>query len=327
MPERVLIVAPNWLGDAVMALPAIADVRRALPGARLAIAARRSVADLFRLAAGIDEVVTLRADGRWWRRRAFAQDVAALAAMRADTALLLPNSFNAAWLVKRAGVGERWGYAADVRSRLLTRAVPRPRVACHQGEYYQQLVAALGQRVDLGVDVGDGHVAHVAAAVVGSRERRTSFDRAVGLDAEAGVARAAAGPVSLLDVGSAPSMFVRAEVADVVSRLHQHAQLHAVLGADAINREHQEIIVTQRFPDMDQAGKPEPLKKPIAFKAEWELRFGPGNRFRVFYKPEGEESGLLGLPIAASPIVSSAAVSLPPSGRRIGPSVVAQSSA
>ena len=37
--ERVLVIAPNWLGDAVMALPAIADVRRQFAGARLVVAA------------------------------------------------------------------------------------------------------------------------------------------------------------------------------------------------------------------------------------------------------------------------------------------------
>ena len=36
-----------------------------------------------------------------------------------------------------------------------------------------------------------------------------------------------------------------------------------------------------------------PLKKPMAFKAEWELRFGPKNRFRVFYAVKGEEVILL----------------------------------
>jgi len=35
------------------------------------------------------------------------------------------------------------------------------------------------------------------------------------------------------------------------------------------------------------------LKKPTAFKAEWELRFGPGNRFRGFYAVKGEEVILL----------------------------------
>ena len=51
---RILVLAPNWLGDAVMALPAIADVRRRFPAAQLVVAARASVAALFELAPGLD---------------------------------------------------------------------------------------------------------------------------------------------------------------------------------------------------------------------------------------------------------------------------------
>ena len=51
--KRLLVVAPNWLGDAVMALPAIADVRRGVPGAAIDVAARPSVAPMFTLVDGI----------------------------------------------------------------------------------------------------------------------------------------------------------------------------------------------------------------------------------------------------------------------------------
>jgi heptosyltransferase II len=138
---RVLVVAPNWLGDAVLALPAIAAVRAAHSQAHVAVAARRSVADLFKLVRDVDAVLPLQSDARWWRRRAFRADVEALRGF--DAALLLPNSFQSAWLVKAAGAAERWGYASDARGRLLTRAVPRVRGG-HQAEYYQRLVAALG---------------------------------------------------------------------------------------------------------------------------------------------------------------------------------------
>ncbi len=78
-PRRLLILAPNWLGDAVMALPAIADLRRAFPLASLVVAARASVAAVFDLATGIDEVVTLAWHGKRGSRSAFRADVAAAA--------------------------------------------------------------------------------------------------------------------------------------------------------------------------------------------------------------------------------------------------------
>jgi heptosyltransferase-2 len=143
MPDRVLVVAPNWLGDAVMALPAIADVRQQYASARLLVAARASVAPLFAMVPGVDEVLTLRGSGAL-HRAARIVDVEVVRAARPDVAILLPNSFAAAWLTTRAGVRERWGYARDVRRFLLTRAVQRPSRSVHQGAYYQHLVRELG---------------------------------------------------------------------------------------------------------------------------------------------------------------------------------------
>jgi heptosyltransferase-2 len=130
---RLVVVSPNWLGDAVMALPAIADVRRALPDAEIVVAARAPVAPIFTLASDVSRVVTL--DRR--------TDVQKLRECSADAALLLPNSFHAALGVWRAGVAERWGYDADWRGRLLTKAVVQPGRG-HQVGYYQYLTHALG---------------------------------------------------------------------------------------------------------------------------------------------------------------------------------------
>jgi heptosyltransferase-2 len=143
-PITILISAPNWLGDAVMALPAIADVRRHLPSGRLVIAARPAVADLFRMVPGVDDIVSLPWKGRWWKRSALRADAVAIGSIGADVAILLPNSFAAAWLVRRAAIPERWGYATDMRRPLLSRAVHRPRRSMHQGAYYQHLTNALG---------------------------------------------------------------------------------------------------------------------------------------------------------------------------------------
>jgi heptosyltransferase-2 len=141
--DHLVILAPNWLGDAVMSLPAIADVRRAARGARITVAARPSVAPLFTLVPEVDETIELT-------RRASIGDVgswrgigAELADRRFEAALLLPNSIHSALVAKRAGIPERWGYRAPLRAGLLTRAIPRA-PAVHQVEYYQQLVSALG---------------------------------------------------------------------------------------------------------------------------------------------------------------------------------------
>ena len=125
--KRLLIVAPNWLGDAVMALPAIADLRRAMPDAAITVAARPSIAPLFALVPECNGVGSLVPDP----------------VTTYDATLLLPNSFHSAWTAYRAQIPERWGFRTDWRGRLLTRAVAAPS-GVHQVEYYQLLVRALG---------------------------------------------------------------------------------------------------------------------------------------------------------------------------------------
>jgi heptosyltransferase II len=142
--ERLLVVSPNWLGDAVMALPAIGDLHRHLPRARLIVAARRAIAGLFMMSPIVDEVVVMEWSGRLWARRSRRADIATLRALRADASVLLPNSFASAWLVHRAGIPERWGYATDMRQRLLSRSIRRPAIRVHQAEYYRRLVKDLG---------------------------------------------------------------------------------------------------------------------------------------------------------------------------------------
>jgi heptosyltransferase II len=143
MPSRTVVVAPNWLGDAVMALPAIAALRAQWPDAALVVAGRASTVTLFSMVPGVDEVVRLDSRGGFIGAISWAEDAATLRSTRADVAVLLPNSFRSAWAAQRAGIPERWGYAADLRRPLLTRAVPRARGRFHHAEYYTRLVAAL----------------------------------------------------------------------------------------------------------------------------------------------------------------------------------------
>jgi len=141
--KRLVILAPNWLGDAVMALPAIADVRRQSPSVSITVAARPAVAPLFQLVPAVNDTIVLPGavairDVSTWRLLG-----AELADHQFDTALLFPNSLHSALIAFRAGIGERWGYRAGWRGGLLTRAIRRTR-GLHQVEYYQRLVGALG---------------------------------------------------------------------------------------------------------------------------------------------------------------------------------------
>jgi heptosyltransferase-2 len=141
-PERLVVIAPNWLGDAVMTLPLINDIHREWAETHLTIAARASVAPLYQMVDAVDDVIVLQ--GRGGLSAIKSVDVNARALSGFDAALVLPNSFLSAWVVARARIAERWGFRADWRGRLLTRAFPRPPRHVHQAEYYQTLAAELG---------------------------------------------------------------------------------------------------------------------------------------------------------------------------------------
>ena len=126
---------PNWLGDAVMAIPAVQAVRTAFPGTWLALAALPSIAPIFEetTAAQPQQVIAVEKPN----------ETARLRDGKFDAALLLTNSFRTAWTASRS-IADRWGYAAAGRGVLLTRRVSRPRPAVHQSEYYLELVRRLG---------------------------------------------------------------------------------------------------------------------------------------------------------------------------------------
>ena len=136
-PQRLVIRAPNWLGDAVMSLPALAAVRAALPETHITIAAIPSVAPLFHeeTSAHPNDVQTLPDRSR---------ELQILREGKFDAGLLLTNSFRTAWVMRRARIAERWGFAANARGIMLTRRVSRPRARVHQSVYYSALVEALG---------------------------------------------------------------------------------------------------------------------------------------------------------------------------------------
>ena len=137
--RRMVVRMPNWLGDAVMALPALAGLRHAYPDAFITAAAAASVAPIFEEPTAFAPqqivVVDRSSESRVLRSGGFDVDV------------LLTNSFRTAWAARRAAVPERWGYAAGARRILLTRAVARPAKEIHQSEYSLELVRRLGIEV------------------------------------------------------------------------------------------------------------------------------------------------------------------------------------
>jgi len=128
-----LVIAPNWLGDAVMAIPFFRALKRAHPADSLGVLAPRGPAAVFRAEGSADTILI---------RSSLLADVAAIRRGGFDEAWLLPNSFRAGLLSFLGGVPERIGYATDRRRPLLTTALPPPTATGHQLRDYDALLRA-----------------------------------------------------------------------------------------------------------------------------------------------------------------------------------------
>jgi heptosyltransferase-2 len=133
--RNLLVRATNWVGDAVMSIPALRALREAHPDARITILGRPWVADLYGREPFCDEAIA-------WRGYSL-EAVRELRARGFDAALLLQNAFGAAAVAKLAGIPRRIGYDRDARGWMLTDAirVPRPgEIPPHESYYYLELL-------------------------------------------------------------------------------------------------------------------------------------------------------------------------------------------
>ena len=144
---KILAVATNWVGDAVLSLAALRALRARYPEAHITLLARPWVADVYRRESFPNRI--LPAPAKWRERIAQARS---LRAERFDTALLLPNSFASALVARLAGILKRIGYDRDGRGFLLTQAIPVPKpgeIPVHESFYYLELLRRSGMIAEL----------------------------------------------------------------------------------------------------------------------------------------------------------------------------------
>jgi len=195
---RMLIRATNWVGDAILALPALRAVRAKFPHAHIALLARPYLADIYRAQGVSDEPIAYDPAGehRGWKGR--ERLVRELRARRFDIALLLPNSFDAAWLAWRSGIPERIGYARDGRSPLLTKAIPVPKpgeIPPHEKFYYLELLVRAGwsdklsDPTHIALEVPDADRQRAEQTLLAAGARPAALRVAVGAGASYGAAK------------------------------------------------------------------------------------------------------------------------------------------
>jgi heptosyltransferase-2 len=140
---KIAVRAPNWIGDAVLSLPALASLKANDPRSEVWVIAHDWVKDLFATGTPAAGVIALGSDRSLRGLRASAR---MLREEKFDAGLLLTGSFGSALLFSMARIPERWGYRGDGRGWLLTRGVTVAEDApvVHQAEYYLRLVRGLG---------------------------------------------------------------------------------------------------------------------------------------------------------------------------------------
>jgi heptosyltransferase-2 len=139
--KRIVVRGTNWVGDAVMTVPALRELRNLFPNAHITLATRAWAEGLFAGADFLDELQVHEGSGlrsvvhqvRQWQKGSF------------DLAVLFPNSLEAALVASLARVGFRIGYATDGRQRLLSHplSLPEWRSSTHEVFYYLNIIAQL----------------------------------------------------------------------------------------------------------------------------------------------------------------------------------------
>jgi heptosyltransferase-2 len=149
--NRILIRATNWVGDAVMTLPALEAVRENFPSASITVLARPWVAPVFENHPAVNNILIYnRHDGFKKNIAEFLHIAGIIRKNRYDLAVLFQNAFEAALLAYMGRVTYRLGFDSDGRGFLLNHGIKRVRgiFEVHQVEYYLSILKAAGLKAE-----------------------------------------------------------------------------------------------------------------------------------------------------------------------------------
>ncbi|KUG23457.1 adp-heptose--lipooligosaccharide heptosyltransferase ii [hydrocarbon metagenome] len=142
--DKILIRGTNWIGDAIMTLPAVDSIRATYPRAHIAVLVKPWVADIYKLFSSLDEIIIY--ENRFDNPAGVFQLAQKLKQKKFDLAILLQNAIEAAIIALAARIPLRAGYDSDARGLLLTHRVKLTDEIkkVHQTDYYLEMVKALG---------------------------------------------------------------------------------------------------------------------------------------------------------------------------------------
>jgi len=174
--KSILVFAPNWVGDAVMATPAIRALHQRFPEARLTVGARSPICAMLSGLPFVHDFLPLDAYKGFGASSRFRRTCLARGF---DGAVVFPHSFRGAWMARLSGAPRRLGYGRNGRAWLLSDAPPpyqengRP-TPIYMASEYLDLVAQWGC-----VDDGAGLELHADADEVAIVQARLHPTRPV----------------------------------------------------------------------------------------------------------------------------------------------------
>lgn len=140
---KIVVRAPNWIGDSILSLPALVSVEKSFPDAEIWVAASEWTKGIFLSLDFVKGIIPISNRNGYKNIRLDAQE---LKKQSFDIGILFTNSFGSALLFSLAKIPERWGYARDGRHLLLTKRVGIPLLEApkHHIQYYLSLCSGLG---------------------------------------------------------------------------------------------------------------------------------------------------------------------------------------
>ncbi len=239
---NILVRGTNWIGDAVMTIPAVRRIRAIFPDAKLVLQTRRLAEDIFRDSGLFDEIVIVES--------AF-QQIGSLRHYRFDLAILFPNSFESALVARLGGAKKIFGYASDHRSLLLTHAfaIPEWKTSRHEVYYYLELITAVERHYFQRSAQSDALEPRVAISEV-RRQAAREFLRTHGVDEKRRTVVIAPGSTNSDAKRWTPASFARLN-----DRLRNELRVNVViLGSKGDQAVSQEVVLASQHPPFDLTG-------------------------------------------------------------------------
>ncbi len=164
--KKILVRAPNWVGDVVMATPAFRCIRENYPDSYITLLIKRNLKGIINGSPWFDEVIEFEpirqkgVNGQFNGSKIIFNNgikdylnlIKRIRHEKFDLGLLFPNSFSSAFTIRLGGVRRRIGYKRDARSFLLTDGLNRLRengkfLPTYMVDFYLKLCTHLGCRV------------------------------------------------------------------------------------------------------------------------------------------------------------------------------------